>query len=360
MRFSAAWLAALAVVATAEPNFCRTSSRKGFVECRVTPSDGPIDVYADSLFPTTPRKLHVRSGKFCESEVCERCLANASGDVWRSCRGKGVALPVVAKGNNLDLPPSRGVLFALLLLAVPIVVFGALRQPQRAARAGGPAGRVEGTLAYILGFAAQPWFPLVAGFATALNMFTIVFTGATVVLYLSSVLGNPRRWRSAAVVNAAGATLGTAVLLLLVRERGLEWMSAAFPSLLASPAWAKATRLMQTYGLGGMLLVSCLPIILHPVIAFGMLGDMSNATILAVVMLGRTIKYLTMAYVTVRRPLNHAWSGRACAHTHVAHGPMPAMLVKWRRPPIRLTAPLTSARLSGQLASRPSFLRDQD
>ena len=63
-----------------------------------------------------------------------------------------------------------------------------------------------------------------------------------------------RRWYVAAVANALGATLGTAVLLFLVRERGLEYLNETFPILLASPAWAKATGLMQTYGVGGMLL----------------------------------------------------------------------------------------------------------
>ena len=43
-----------------------------------------------------------------------------------------------------------------------------------------------------------------------------------------------------------------------MRERGLDYLNETFPLLLASPAWAKATGLMQTYGIGGMLLVSSL------------------------------------------------------------------------------------------------------
>ena len=48
--------------------------------------------------------------------------------------------------------------------------------------------------------------------------------------------------------------------------------------------------------------VSSLPIILHPVIAFGMLTGMSNSTILSIVMAGRTIKYLVMGWVTANAP----------------------------------------------------------
>jgi hypothetical protein len=137
----------------------------------------------------------------------------------------------------------------------------------------------------------------------AVNMFTIVLTGPTVVIFLAAILGNRKRWYVAAVANALGATLGTAtscshspvhtllltlscshspvhtllftplhaappqmhtllfagtaILLLLVRERGLEYLNDTFPTVLASPAWAKATGLMQSYGVGGMLL--CAP-----------------------------------------------------------------------------------------------------
>ena len=58
-------------------------------------------------------------------------------------------------------------------------------------------------------------------------MFTIIFTGATVVIFLAAVLGAGKRWPIASVANAAGATLGTFVLLLLVRERGLGVRAAS-------------------------------------------------------------------------------------------------------------------------------------
>ena len=45
-----------------------------------------------------------------------------------------------------------------------------------------------------------------------------------------------------------------------------------------------------------------MPIILHPVIAFGMLSGMSNTQILAIVMAGRTLKYLVMGWVTANAP----------------------------------------------------------
>ena len=51
-----------------------------------------------------------------------------------------------------------------------------------------------------------------------------------------------------------------------------------------------------------MLLVASLPIFLHPIIAFGLLAGMSNATILSIVLTGRIVKYLTMAKLTTTAP----------------------------------------------------------
>jgi membrane protein YqaA with SNARE-associated domain len=59
---------------------------------------------------------------------------------------------------------------------------------------------------------------------------------------------------------------------------------------------------VTSYGVGGMLLVSSLPIILHPVIVFGILSGLSDPAILSIVFAGRTLKYLVMSYITVHAP----------------------------------------------------------
>ena len=53
------------------------------------------------------------------------------------------------------------------------------------------AGGIARVASGLLRFAAQPWFPWVAAAGTAINLFTIVFTAATVVLFLGAVLGSP-------------------------------------------------------------------------------------------------------------------------------------------------------------------------
>ena len=59
---------------------------------------------------------------------------------------------------------------------------------------------------------------------------------------------------------------------------------------------------MQGYGILGMIAIASLPLILHPVIAFGVLTGMSDFSILAIILGGRIIKYVTMAWVATTAP----------------------------------------------------------
>lgn len=283
-------------------NLCFSSFEKTELYCREAPAPGPLDVYESPSngFRTgqLARKMYWRrGGKLCDEKR-------------RACR----KMPVRVLAANADLPKPAAFGFSALCLLLPAVVlyFGSRRmpvttaapKPPAAAKDGGGMGVGARIATGLLRFASQPWFPWVAAAGTAINLFTIVFTAATVVLFLGAVLGQRKRWRSTAIANALGATAGSAVLLLLMRMQGdgAGLLERQFPTVLASPAWAKTTALMQSYGVVGMVVVSSLPLILHPVIAFGVLTGMSDGTILSIVLLGRSVKYLVMGYLTAHAP----------------------------------------------------------
>ena len=283
-------------------NLCFSSFAKTELYCREAPAPGPLEVYESPAngFRTgqLSRAMYWRKGKLCDEKR-------------RACR----KMPVRVLAANADLPkPAAFGLSALcLLLPVAVLFYGSRSTPTAAARkppatakgAGGGGGLGQRIATGLLRFASQPWFPWVAAAGTAINMFTIVFTAATVVLFLGATLGQRKRWRSTAIANALGATAGSAVLLLLMRMQGGDGaalLERQFPTVLASPAWAKTTALMQSYGVGGMVVVASLPLILHPVIAFGVLTGLSDGAILAIVLLGRSLKYLTMGYLTAHAP----------------------------------------------------------
>ena len=279
----------LSASASARENLCFTAHGQTALYCRELPVAGPLRVYDDSgahgLLSRTPqraRTMHFsRRGQLCTGR--------------RACWGAS-KLPVHILEANAALPRPYAILLSLVCLLVPaVVLYTASKQQAKpsaaaAAPSGGGGSRVARVASGLLRFAGQPWFPWVAAAATAINLFTIVFTAATVVLFLGAVLGRPKRWRSTAVANALGATAGSAVLLLLLRQRGEGLLVEQFPAVLASPAWAKTTAIMQQYGVAGMILVASLPLILHPVIAFGILSGASDASILGIVLGGRTLK----------------------------------------------------------------------
>ena len=295
----------------ARENVCFTAHAQTTLVCRELPTPGPLAVYADGWLPQRARTLTFKRGnKLCESKACTTCVQRGGGS--GKCASKTSTFTVTVSAANSDLPKPFAVLLGLALVAVPQTTSGTANRDGAIADSGtavvkatGGAPPPSGALKLVVGllkFARSWWFPWVAAFGTGLNLFTLVLTAATVVLFLAAVLARKERWVSTAFANAVGAVVGSAALLYLLREQGETLMETAFPTVLASPAWAKAYGLLEAYGAFGMFLISCLPIFLHPVIVFGVISGMSNVGILAIILVGRTVKYLVMAWVTANAP----------------------------------------------------------
>merc|ERR1712070_663673 len=80
----------------------------------------------------------------------------------------------------------------------------------------------------LLHLAGSWWFPWLAAAATAANMFTLIFTTATVALFLAALLAKPSRWWGTALLNAAGATAGSALILALVEMPRIQILTIIF------------------------------------------------------------------------------------------------------------------------------------
>merc|ERR1712060_1010404 len=106
----------------------------------------------------------------------------------------------------------------------------------------------------------------------------------------------------ASFINAMGATAGSAALLFVLRSQGMGLLNEQFPTIFNSDKWEWMMEVMKGNGVLGMIAVSSLPLILHPIIAFGVLTGMSDASILLIILTGRTIKYLIMGWVTTNAP----------------------------------------------------------
>eukprot|EP00308_Calcidiscus_leptoporus_P025428 CAMPEP_0119370638 /NCGR_PEP_ID=MMETSP1334-20130426/16973_1 /TAXON_ID=127549 /ORGANISM="Calcidiscus leptoporus, Strain RCC1130" /LENGTH=325 /DNA_ID=CAMNT_0007387743 /DNA_START=1 /DNA_END=978 /DNA_ORIENTATION=+ len=288
---------------------CFTAHGSGELHCPEVPTVGSLALHGEGSVRTIHFEsrcnpfLHMgkcAAPKLCETKRCRRCLSPT--EEWVPC-SKVSAWRVILMAANTDLPPSYAVAFAVALICIPtIVLYAVWPKKRKSTEAEAGKGVALKVALAMLQFAARPWFPWIAALGTAVNLFTLIFTAATVVLYLAAVLGRPHAWRSTAFANAFGATIGSAALLFLLRSQGVEMINEQFPTVFNSPAWAKMMAIMQGYGIAGMVGVAALPLILHPILAFGVLSGMSNTAILAVVLLGRTIKYLVMAYITTTAP----------------------------------------------------------
>jgi membrane protein YqaA with SNARE-associated domain len=133
-------------------------------------------------------------------------------------------------------------------------------------------------------------------------MFTLVLTGPILVLYFSSVFAAPARRPYIALVNAVGTTLGVAILVFLIQQNGTEWVKFSFPSVFQGRVWEMTQAAFQQYGVIGGFLISCLPVVLHPLIFIALLTGMNVVTLLATIFAGRIVKYLVMAQLAATMP----------------------------------------------------------
>jgi len=151
-------------------------------------------------------------------------------------------------------------------------------------------------------FAGRWWYPWVVAALSGINTFTIFLSGPLAVLFLSGVLANPRRRFVAAVLNAVGTTMGMGVLLYLVELHGKAWLTSALDERFNLHEWERTRYLMQTYGVLGAIVVASMPVVLHTVVALGVLAGMSPLTMLGAIFVGRTVKYSIMAELAVSAP----------------------------------------------------------
>lgn len=84
--------------------------------------------------------------------------------------------------------------------------------------------------------------------------------------------------------------------------RGTDFVKDTFPSTFKSKWWTWTEGTMQTYGSIAAIPVAAMPIILHPLIFFAKLSNMSNAMLLGSILIGRVAKYCIMAQMALTAP----------------------------------------------------------
>lgn len=121
-------------------------------------------------------------------------------------------------------------------------------------------------------------------------------------LLISAVLLARRRWFAVATWSSAGAAAGAALLYLVFHHLGWNRVFDAYPDLVRSVAWHDATQWLTRYGVISLLVIAALPLPLTPALAFAAISRLPATEVIAVLWLGKWIKYAVYAWLTARFP----------------------------------------------------------
>ena len=131
---------------------------------------------------------------------------------------------------------------------------------------------------------------------------TLTFSFPFVAVLIPAVLLSPRRWLTLGLLCGIASGLGAAALVEVFQYLGLEFVVARYPDLMQSEAWQSASEWLQRWGLLAMLIIAGSPIPQTPALLFCALANVSTLGILVAVGIGKTVKYLFLAWATARYP----------------------------------------------------------
>ena len=112
----------------------------------------------------------------------------------------------------------------------------------------------------------------------------------------------PKNWFRVAFVNAFGTIIGVMGVVYFVQLKGTDYIKDLNPKIFESSTWEKTSDVMKNYGAAGTVMASAMPVVLHPIILFGMLAGMDNTVLIITIFLGRVIKYSIMANRALTAP----------------------------------------------------------
>ena len=150
-------------------------------------------------------------------------------------------------------------------------------------------------------------YPLVVAAIAFVSTATFSFPFA--VALIPAVLLAPRRWLSIGLLTGVASGLGGAVLVEFFHYLGYELVLEHYPQVLQNTHWQEMTDWSKNYGLLALAVVAGSPIPQTPAVFLYSLGDPSTLGAMLAIGLGKTVKYVFLAWLTACFP---GWvTGRA-------------------------------------------------
>lgn len=148
--------------------------------------------------------------------------------------------------------------------------------------------------------AAHRTYPLVV--AVIAFSVTVTFSFPFAAVLIPAVLLGPKRWLVIGLLAGAASGLGAGVLVEIFQHLGREVVLSRYPELVQLQAWQWVGDWLQNYGLIALLIIAASPMPQTPALLFCALAGLSVPGIAVVVGIGKTVKYLLLAWATARYP----------------------------------------------------------
>ena len=148
--------------------------------------------------------------------------------------------------------------------------------------------------------AGHRYYPLVVALIAFISTTTFAFP-FTIAL-IPAVLIAPRRWLVLGLICGMVSGFGAAVLVEAFHYLGMELIISRYPDLVKSVGWQISSDWMQSYALATLTVIAGSPIPQTPAIFFYSLANPSTLGVLVAVSIGKTAKYVFLAWLTARFP----------------------------------------------------------
>ncbi len=144
------------------------------------------------------------------------------------------------------------------------------------------------------------WFlPLILLLAIIDNIILIIPVDG---ILISSSMLTPKRWLKIGLVTGIGSTLGAILLYALVYKYGVDLINNHFYEITTTKVWQLTESFYLKYGLYVVLFVSLTPFSQQPAIILAGIGKIPLTSLVFMVLLGRGVKYIIMAYIGSHAP----------------------------------------------------------
>lgn len=160
-------------------------------------------------------------------------------------------------------------------------------------------------------FAQKRWYPHFIGLLAAIDNIILIIPNDGILI--SSAMLTPKHWLRLAFWTTVGSTIGALTLCLLVQNFGLDFLLYLFPKLQTTTTWEVTVHFFERFGLLLVFLVALAPVAQQPAVVLASLAAVNLPAMLALIFVGRFIKFTIMAWVASHAPskLEKMWGVRS-------------------------------------------------